>query len=45
MRSRSARPARSAWFTCPKTIDNDLDLDPMVDTFGYQTARHIGVEL
>ncbi len=29
----------------PKTIDNDLDLDPMVDTFGYQTARHIGVEL
>jgi len=29
----------------PKTIDNDLDLDPTVDTFGYQTARHIGVEL
>ncbi len=29
----------------PKTIDNDLDLDPDVDTFGYQTARHIGVEL
>jgi 6-phosphofructokinase len=29
----------------PKTIDNDLDLDPSVDTFGYQTARHLGVEL
>src|SRR5262249_48917956 len=26
-------------------IDNDLDLDPDVDTFGYQTARHLGVEL
>ena len=26
----------------PKTIDNDLDLPPYVDTFGYQTARHIG---
>jgi 6-phosphofructokinase 1 len=29
----------------PKTIDNDLDLDPDVDTFGYQTARHLGVEI
>ncbi|MEK7330696.1 MAG: 6-phosphofructokinase, partial [Candidatus Eisenbacteria bacterium] len=29
----------------PKTIDNDLDLPPHVDTFGYQTARHIGVEV
>ena len=28
----------------PKTIDNDLDLPAYVDTFGYQTARHIGVE-
>jgi 6-phosphofructokinase 1 len=27
----------------PKTIDNDLDLPPEVDTFGYQTARHFGV--
>ena len=24
----------------PKTIDNDLDLPPQVDTFGFQTARH-----
>jgi 6-phosphofructokinase 1 len=29
----------------PKTIDNDLDLPPDVDTFGYQTARHYGVEI
>ncbi|MBI1816881.1 MAG: 6-phosphofructokinase [Deltaproteobacteria bacterium] len=29
----------------PKTIDNDLDLPPHVDTFGYQTARHLGVEI
>jgi len=29
----------------PKTIDNDLDLPPHVDTFGYQTARHLGVDI
>src|SRR4029453_14243542 len=29
----------------PKTIDNDLDLAPYVDTFGFQTARHNGVEI
>jgi 6-phosphofructokinase 1 len=29
----------------PKTIDNDLDLPAYVDTFGYQTARHYGVEI
>ena len=29
----------------PKTIDNDLDLPAGVDTFGYQTARHNGVEI
>ncbi|APR84072.1 6-phosphofructokinase [Minicystis rosea] len=29
----------------PKTIDNDLDLPESVDTFGFQTARHIGVSL
>jgi 6-phosphofructokinase len=27
----------------PKTIDNDLDLPPSIDTFGYQTARSVGV--
>src|SRR5438874_8176058 len=29
----------------PKTIDNDLDLPPAVDTFGFQTARHHGSEI
>jgi len=29
----------------PKTIDNDLPLPPHVPTFGFQTARHAGVEL
>ena len=29
----------------PKTIDNDLDLPPDVDTFGYQSARHHGAEI
>src|SRR5437762_1660576 len=26
-------------------LDNDLDLPPHVDTFGFQTARHYGVEI
>jgi ATP-dependent phosphofructokinase / diphosphate-dependent phosphofructokinase len=29
----------------PKTIDNDLGLPPFVDTFGFQTARHYGVDI
>src|SRR6185503_5829277 len=29
----------------PKTIDNDLDLPTHVDTFGFQTARHLGVDI
>jgi 6-phosphofructokinase len=29
----------------PKTIDNDLDLPHDVCTFGYQTARHVGVQI
>jgi 6-phosphofructokinase len=29
----------------PKTIDNDLDLPHDIVTFGFQTARHIGVEI
>ncbi len=29
----------------PKTIDNDLDLPPDIDTFGFQTARHLGVDI
>ncbi len=29
----------------PKTIDNDISLPGGMPTFGYETARHIGVEL
>ncbi len=29
----------------PKTIDNDLDLPSHVDSFGFQTARHYGVDI
>lgn len=29
----------------PKTIDNDLPLPPTIPTFGFQTARHAGVEI
>ncbi len=29
----------------PKTIDNDLDLPGNISTFGFQTARHLGVEI
>ncbi len=29
----------------PKTIDNDLDLPLGIPTFGYNTARHVGVEI
>jgi len=29
----------------PKTIDNDLDLPAHVETFGFQTARHHGVQI
>jgi ATP-dependent phosphofructokinase / diphosphate-dependent phosphofructokinase len=29
----------------PKTIDNDLNLPYGIPTFGFQTARHVGVKL
>ncbi len=29
----------------PKTIDNDLPLPGRIPTFGFETARHVGVEL
>jgi 6-phosphofructokinase 1 len=29
----------------PKTIDNDLELPHGMSTFGFQTARHLGVEI
>ncbi len=28
----------------PKTIDNDLFLPPQTNTFGFETARHVGVQ-
>jgi len=47
---RSARRAQAAggWLRVvhvPKTIDNDLDLPHDIWTFGYQTARAVGVEI
>ncbi len=29
----------------PKTIDNDLDLPHGINTFGFQTARHLGCDI
>ena len=43
--SASTRPAPIRSVHVPKTIDNDLPLPPHVPTFGFQTARHVGVEL
>jgi 6-phosphofructokinase 1 len=45
MRIESQAAGRLRVVHVPKTIDNDLDLPPHVDTFGYQTARHYGVEI
>jgi 6-phosphofructokinase 1 len=41
--SHSAGRIRAAHV--PKTIDNDLPLPPHIPTFGFQTARHVGVEM
>jgi ATP-dependent phosphofructokinase / diphosphate-dependent phosphofructokinase len=45
--SSSTVAARSDIHTVhvPKTIDNDLPLPPHIPTFGFQTARHVGVQL
>jgi 6-phosphofructokinase 1 len=43
LQERSAGRIRVAHV--PKTIDNDLDLPPHIDTFGFQTARHLGVQI
>jgi 6-phosphofructokinase 1 len=45
MRLESAAAGRLQIVHVPKTIDNDLNLPTYVDTFGYQTARHYGVEI
>jgi 6-phosphofructokinase len=45
MRLEEKSAGRISVVHVPKTIDNDLDLPPWVDTFGFQTARHVGVEI
>src|SRR6188508_3750369 len=45
MKLEQAAAGRIRVVHVPKTIDNDLDLPPYVDTFGYQTARHFGVDI
>ncbi len=41
---REARGSISVVHT-PKTIDNDIPLPGGFSTFGYQTARHVGVDI
>ncbi len=45
MRLAEAAHGRVQVVHVPKTIDNDLDLPAYVNTFGFQTARHLGVEI
>ncbi len=45
MRLCEQSAGRIAVVHVPKTIDNDLNLPPWVDTFGFQTARHVGVDI
>jgi ATP-dependent phosphofructokinase / diphosphate-dependent phosphofructokinase len=45
MKLNEAAAGRLKVVHVPKTIDNDLDLPGHIDTFGYQTARHHGVNL
>lgn len=45
MKVEEAAAGRLRVVHVPKTIDNDLDLPHGIPTFGFQTARHIGVEL
>jgi 6-phosphofructokinase 1 len=45
MKVEEAAAGRLQVVHVPKTIDNDLDLPPHVDTFGFHTACHHGVNL
>jgi 6-phosphofructokinase len=45
MRLAQSAQSRLRVVHVPKTIDNDLELPAYVDTFGYQTARHVGVQI
>jgi ATP-dependent phosphofructokinase / diphosphate-dependent phosphofructokinase len=45
MKIEEAAAGRIQVVHVPKTIDNDLDLPHGIPTFGYQTARDVGVEI
>ncbi|UCG52064.1 MAG: 6-phosphofructokinase [Candidatus Latescibacterota bacterium] len=45
MKLEQAAAGRIRVVHVPKTIDNDLDLPQGISTFGYQTARHMGVNM
>jgi len=45
MKVEEAANGRIRVIHVPKTIDNDLDLPHGIPTFGYQTARHVGVDI
>jgi 6-phosphofructokinase len=45
LRLEAAAAGRLSVVHVPKTIDNDLDLPPDIDTFGFQTAREVGSDL
>jgi 6-phosphofructokinase 1 len=45
MRLEEKAAGRISVVHVPKTIDNDIALPPGMDTFGFQTARHEGVQI
>lgn len=45
MKIEKAAAGRIRVVHVPKTIDNDLDLPHGIPTFGFQTARHVGVQI
>jgi 6-phosphofructokinase 1 len=45
MRLEQKAAGRISVVHVPKTIDNDIALPAGTDTFGFQTARHVGVEI
>ena len=45
MKVEAAAAGRIRVIHVPKTIDNDLDLPHGIPTFGFQTARHYGVDI
>jgi 6-phosphofructokinase 1 len=45
MRLKEVANGRIKVVHVPKTIDNDIELPQGICTFGYQTARHLGVDI